>query len=243
VGTGETCDDGNTANGDGCSATCAIEPCSSMDFTAGGNATVASAPSLDVGTSWSVAFWARPATATSNGAIWTNEVSGSRCGTLVIGHYLPGGLRFGSTVGGCGTSRVDISTNYRMPAGVWTHIAVVVSGTLATTYVNGAVLRSDTVPSVDPGLTSDPFRIATDGVFGFPGNIADLGMWSRALGAAEVATLRSVGFRGLPADPALRVAIRGSEGMGTVANDASGNGNRANFVGAAGWSMSCPARP
>lgn len=92
-------------------------------------------------------------------------------------------------------------------------------------------------------LASGAFSQPLDGVFNFAGNVADLGMWSRALSAPEVATLRSVGLRGLPADPARRVAIRGNEGTGTIANDASGNGNRAMCAGAARWSMSCPARP
>lgn len=98
------------------------------------------------------------------------------------------------------------------------------------------------VNAVDPFPSASPFRIATNRVLQFAGRISDLAMWGRALGASEVAAVRTSGVRSLPADPALRVAIRGGEGSGTIAADSSGNGNRANFVGSASWSTSCPTR-
>jgi cysteine-rich repeat protein len=242
VGAGETCDDNNNVGGDGCSATCALEPCASMDFSAGGSATIAQTPVLDLSTSWTLSYWARTSSTQPNGAVFTNQVSGSDCGTITVGHYPTDGLEIEASVAGCGSQRFSVATRYSLPMGVWTHIAVVVSGTNLTAYANGGMIHSETIPAIDPGVGARPFRVGTDGVFGFAGQVAELALWNRAMSPTELAMIRTGGLRMLTADPSLVLALPADEGNGTSVRDVSGRANTVSLVSPARWSSSCPRR-
>ena len=181
------------------------------------------------------------------GEIWGNDVSGSDCGTMVIrSNTAAGGLAFNAfRTAGCSATRLAdplVYTSIVIPGGSWTHVAIVVSGTTASTYINGALSRTDTVALVDPGLSPYDYRIAWDGFHQYRGLLSDLAMWNRALSAAEVGTVRTSGVRALPSDPALLISLRADEGSGTTVADMSGRGHPATLMGAARWSTTCPWR-
>ena len=186
------------------------------------------------------------------GAIWTDENSGSTCGSLVVDIDPSAGIRYTSFgAGSCGYPRLTgttgdlgfVLTGLWASSAVWSHVAIVVNDTTANTYVNGALARVTAVNSVNPYLSGDPFRLGTDGFHNFHGQISDLAMWNRALAATEVSTIRASGVRALAPDSALIINLRADEGTGSTIADASGRGHAASLQGSARWSTSCPARP
>jgi hypothetical protein len=158
----------------------------------------------------------------------------------------PSGIVYNAfAAAGCSAGRLAPllqATSYVPPAATWTHITIVVDGTVAKLYVNGSLQRTDSVSLVDPGLSPYAHRIAWDGAHHFDGQIADLAMWNRALTSSEVSMIRASGVRILPADPALLIWLPANEGSGTTVADASGRGHPATLTGGARWSTLCPWR-
>ena len=75
-----------------------------------------------------------------------------------------------------------------IPAGVWTHVAVVSTSSNLGVYVNGAAVS--TVPATQFGLAHAPFYLGH--VAGCPGGAVmmdDVRVLSRAMSAAEIAAI------------------------------------------------------
>jgi fibronectin type 3 domain-containing protein len=103
-----------------------------------------------------------------------------------------GRLRFAITTSGGGGERI-IDSNAVLPSGGWTHIAVTLSGTTGTLYVNGQQVGQNTAITLRPadlGMTTqnrigrsqfnDPY---------FNGSVDDFRLYPSALGASGIASL------------------------------------------------------
>jgi hypothetical protein len=139
-------------------------------------------------------------------------------------------LRFAITAGGAGGEQ-QINGTGTLPLNTWSHVAVTLSGTTGTLYVNGQVVGTNSNMTLHPsnlGVTSqnwigrsqysDPY---------LDGAVDDFQIYSRALSASDMATL--AGGRPGAGDVA---SYRFDEASGATAEDSSGNGHTATIVSA-----------
>jgi len=100
-----------------------------------------------------------------------------------------GGTRF-AIAGGGGEQRLDAAT---FPTGVWTHVAVTISGDTGKLFINGAVADTNTAMTFNPGDLGVKYnylgrsRYAADP--NFNGRMDDVRFVSSALSDAEIAAL------------------------------------------------------
>jgi alpha-L-arabinofuranosidase len=135
--------------------------------------------------------------------------------------------RFAITVSGNGNEQ-RLNAPSALPMGTWTHLAITLSGTTGTFYVNGTAVDTNTAMTLNPASLSattqnnigksqyppDPYL---DGI------VDEFQIYSRALSAAEVASLlTSAGGSPGGGDVAW---YRFDETKGAVATDSSGKGN------------------
>ncbi len=142
-----------------------------------------------------------------------------------------GPLRFAITTSGNGAEQ-QLTGPGTLPLNTWSHVAVTLSGHTGTLYVNGQPVATNTNMTLTPadlGVTNqnwigrsqfsgDPFLAAT---------VDDFQIYSRALSAAEVATL--AGGQAGAGDVA---SYKFDEDSGATALDSSGNGRNATIIGA-----------
>lgn len=135
------------------------------------------------------------------------------------------GLRFGITTGGNGAEN-NLTGGGHLPLNTWSHVAVTLSGTTGTLYLNG------TPVATNPNMTLKPSSLGSTnqnwiGRSQYPdpylnGAVDDFNIYGRALSAAEVAALAG----GQPG--AGDVAdYRFDENGGGTAIDSSGKGHNA----------------
>ena len=146
-----------------------------------------------------------------------------------------GPLRFAITTSGNGAEQ-QLNDTGNLPLNTWSLVTVTLSGTTGTLYVNGQPVATNTNMTLNPSslgdtnqnwigrsqFSADPYLNAT---------VDDFNIYSRALSAAEVATLAS----GQPG--AGDVAdYKFDEASGATALDSSGNGRNATIIGVPGFS-------
>jgi DUF1680 family protein len=142
------------------------------------------------------------------------------------------GPRFAITTGGWQNEQ-QVNVSGQLPANQWTHVAVTLSGTVATVYLNGQAAGTNGNVTVNPAQIgpgnnwigrsqyNDPLLNAT---------VDEFQVFSRALTAAEVQSLT-----GSPAGSTGGGNIawyRFDEADGATAADSSGNGRTAGIVAA-----------
>ena len=149
------------------------------------------------------------------------------------------GLRFAITANGNGAEQ-QLTGGGQLPLDTWSHVAVTLSGTTGTLYLNG------TAVATNPNMTLHPSDLgATNqnwiGRSQFPdpllnGTVDDVAISNRALAPAEVATLANgQAAAGNVADYAF------DEVTGETALDSSGSGNNATIIShGAGATASTP---
>jgi hypothetical protein len=151
-----------------------------------------------------------------------------------------GGPRFAITTGGPGGEQ-QLGSGTPLPLNAWSHIAVTLSGSTGTLYVNGAPVATNPNMTLHPsslGNTdqnwigrsqfADPYLRAT---------VDDVHIYDRALGAGDVAAL--AGGRQGQGDVA---AYRFDEDGGATAADSSGNGRDATIVSLTKPTVTCPGK-
>ena len=140
-----------------------------------------------------------------------------------------GPIRFAITTGG-GAGEQQINGTSTLPLNTWSHVAVTVSGSTGTLYVNGQVAGTNTGMTLHPadlGATTQNYigrsQYPADPYLN--GAVDDVGIYSTALSAAQIAALAS----GQPA--AGDVAdYKFDETGGATAIDSSGQGHNATII-------------
>ncbi|GAA2806251.1 beta-L-arabinofuranosidase domain-containing protein [Saccharopolyspora taberi] len=143
-----------------------------------------------------------------------------------------GGLpRFAITRDGAGAEN-RITGRNPLPAGQWSHVAVVLAEGSGSLYVNGKQAGSGAVPLAPADLGSLAHcwigrSHYDDRPFG--GVLDDINLWSRALSPDELAALQQARAADTPAGPGDRFSFSCDEHGGTTAQDGSGSGRHAAF--------------
>jgi hypothetical protein len=140
-----------------------------------------------------------------------------------------GPLRFAITTSGNGAEQ-QLNGLGNLPLNTWSHLAVTLSGTTGTLYVNGQPVATNTDMTLNPAalgtttqnwigrsqFSGDPFLAAT---------VDDFQIYDHALSAAEIATLAS----GQPGAGNV-ASYKFDEDSGAIALDSSGHGRNATII-------------
>jgi len=140
-----------------------------------------------------------------------------------------GPIRFAITTTGPGGEQ-QINGTGELPINTWSHVAVTLSGTTGTLYINGAAVGTNadmTLTPADLGDTTqdwigrsqypaDPYLAAT---------VDDFQIYSSALTAAQIGALAA----GQPGDGDV-ASYKFDEASGATAIDSSGNGRNATII-------------
>ena len=142
-----------------------------------------------------------------------------------------GPLRFGITTSGNGNEQ-QLTAPGTLPLNTWSNVAVTLSGTTGTLYIDGKPVATDTNMTLHPsslGVTNqnyigrsqfpDPFLDAT---------VDDFQIYDHALSASDVATLAG----GQPGAGNV-ASYKFDEASGSTVLDSSGKGNNATIISAA----------
>jgi hypothetical protein len=140
-----------------------------------------------------------------------------------------GPVRFAITTGGSGAEQQLNAPSGQLPLNTWTHLAVTLSGTTGTLYINGNPVATNTNMTLNPSsLGNTTNNWIGKSQFGDPNlnaAVDDFNIYSRALSASEVATL--AGGQAGAGDVA---DYKFDEASGATAIDSSGSGHDATIV-------------
>ena len=106
----------------------------------------------------------------------------------------PGGSGLRFAIKNNGSAEQQINSTAAFPTGVWKHVAVTLSGSTGTLYVDGVQVATNTSMTLNPsnlGETTQNWigRSQYTGDAYFNGQIDDFRIYSRALGASEISAL------------------------------------------------------
>jgi len=177
---------------------------------------------------YTISTWVNP----SANSAWSRVFDfGTGTGNYMFLTLSAGGgpLRFATTTTGNGAEQ-QLNAPGTLPLNTWSHVAVTLSGTTGTLYVNGQPVATNNNMTLNPAalgatnndwigrsqFSADPFLAAT---------VDDFQIYDHALSAADIATLAS----GQPG--AGNVAdYKFDEDSGETALDSSGNGHNATII-------------
>jgi hypothetical protein len=142
-----------------------------------------------------------------------------------------GPLRFAITTSGNGAEQ-QLTAPGTLPLNTWSHVAVTLSGTTGTLYVNGTPVATNANMTLHPsslGATSQDWigRSQFTGDPALNGTVDDFQIYDHALSAAEIAALASG-----QAGAGNVVSYKFDEASGPTVLDSSGNGRNATIVSA-----------
>ena len=149
------------------------------------------------------------------------------------------GPRFAITTSGPGGEQ-QLSSTTQLPLNTWSHLAVTLSGTTGTLYVNGTPVATNASMTLHPsslGNTNQDWIGRSQ--FGDPslnGTVDDFAIYSRALSASEVTAL--AGGQAAAGDVA---DYKFDEASGAAALDSSSHGGDATIVSPVKPTITCPA--
>ena len=138
-------------------------------------------------------------------------------------------LRFGITRSGV-SGEEGITASSTLPTGQWVHVAVTLSGSVATIYTNGIVTAQSGGVFVSPAhmpatLNNYIGRSGYNGDPYFNGQMDDFRIYQGALGMNDIQTLAAQGI----------VWLKFNEAVGTTAADSTANGWNGTLVNGASW--------
>ena len=179
--------------------------------------------------SLSISAWIYPAgqgSSTTEGGIIVN-----REGEYGVARFADGTIRW--ALANSKPGWVWINTGYVAPLNQWTHVVVAYDKGTTKTYANGRLVHTDTGSGAigDVDAARNDFRIGGRQSISqhFQGRIDEVRIFSRPLGAREVAVLAT--------PPARRVAHwKFDEGSGSTVSDATGKGSTGTLQGGPTWS-------
>ena len=150
------------------------------------------------------------------------------------------GVRFAITTNGGGAEQ-QVNTNTHLPLNTWSHLAVTLSGTTATVYINGVAAGNNpnvTLHPSDLGNTNQNWIGRSQyGDPDLPATVDDFQIYGHALSSTEVGALAGgAAGTGDVAD------YKFDEDTGATAVDSSGNGKDATIVSLVKPAITCPGK-
>ncbi len=172
---------------------------STANFSPGSNqyGSVADNASLDVTSEITLAAWVKFDTRVNSGII-TKYDSGANARSYALG-YSSGSSKFIMSVDGdgLGTSQftsITADTLGTPNTGQWYHVAVTLSGTTLSIYIDGSLDTSTThTHGIHAGTSEFDIGGYTGGAALFGGDIAFAGLWDNGLSSGEISTLYNGG--------------------------------------------------
>ncbi|MFT3787318.1 MAG: LamG domain-containing protein [Tepidisphaeraceae bacterium] len=160
-------------------------------------------------TEFTISAWIKPAATTGWGRLFDFGT-----GTTKYMFLAPadggGRVRFAITTGGGSTEQV-VTSSVTLTNGTWSHVAITLSGTVATLYVNGVAVGTNTAVSLNPASLGT----TTQNYLGksqypdptFKGAIDDFRVYGTAASASTVAALYAAGGAYATSTPSSVAAI------------------------------------
>lgn len=176
--------------------------CGALDFDGADDYVLVSAGgALDITDDMTISLWVKPSVSSSsfhsswNYFMWHKDPNQSQTTKYELGYYNTNGPRF-KPYNQTGTD-FDFSADLFFAANTWYHVVYRRSGSLLEIYVNGALVdsRNDFSGNLRLSGPGGEVRIGgKDGSSGFIGTIDEVRMYNRALDAAEIRRLYTVGI-------------------------------------------------
>ncbi|MFI1212162.1 beta-L-arabinofuranosidase domain-containing protein [Streptomyces sp. NPDC020802] len=170
--------------------------------------------------------WVRP----THNANWTRvfDFGNNNTRYMYLAARNAGGLpRFAITTNGPGGEQ-GLNGTAALPLNQWSHLAVTISGSTGTLYVNGASVAQNTSMTLNPSslgaLTNNWLGRSNFDDPVFAGAYDEFNVWSRALTAAEITSLQSNRAAASSAGRGTLASYTFDETTGGTFADASGRG-------------------
>ncbi|GAA5200583.1 hypothetical protein GCM10023322_78780 [Rugosimonospora acidiphila] len=174
-------------------------------------------------TDFTISTWVNPATVSTWSRIFDFGTGTTRYMFLTVS--AGSGPRFSITTGGSGGEQ-QLNSTTRLSSKQWSHIAVTLSGTTATMYINGVAVATNANMTLTPSsLGSTTNNWLGKSAFGDPllsASLDEFQIYNRALSAAEVQALTTSADGGLGGGNVARYTF--DEASGNTTPDSSGNG-------------------
>lgn len=176
-----------TINTDNCAL--ATTPTSTGTFSGSTSsyARTATAPNFGASQDFSVAFWFKTTTTSSDAAMVTDKNWGSGSYNGWVFAMNSGRVRF--NIGDDEGHRVDLYTQYGLNDGKWHHVAASVSRTgNAVLYLDGVSKGSTSAAALLTINSTYPLCFGTDGQYNYPyaGDIDEVKIWNTALSQSQI---------------------------------------------------------
>lgn len=141
-----------------------------------------------------------------------------------------GGLRFLMRENGGTEQQLNAAT---LPTGVWTHVAVTITGDTGKLFVNGALVNTNTAMTIDPVDIGTEFNYLGKSRFNDPlfnGRLDDVRIVSSAMTDAQIAALAATGPPQFTSTTLTKpAALKGQPWSGSLAADATGGSGARTF--------------
>jgi glucose/arabinose dehydrogenase/PKD repeat protein len=191
---------------------------------------IADAADLDFTTALTLEAWVRPTTLSGWRTVFLKEAPGGMAYALYAHDNAPRPAGYLNT----GGLDVDVPGSAALALNTWSHLALTYDGANMRLYVNGTQVGTRALTG-GVRTTANPLNVGGNNVWGeyFAGQIDDVRVYNRALGAGEIANDMNVPVGGTPppdttpptvaiSSPAGGALVRGTVTISATASDNSG---------------------